>query len=136
MKTKKLLFALMLMGLTGCWLGVDYYTMRPVYYFVNKSDKEVRLIYTLQPNMVNQGLKQRDTIEILANDTAIWAYREPLNIDKSCKPASMFNTIKFVTESGDIIQAYDRVNNSEWRVFPIRNEPDLAGYMNLKRMNK
>ena len=131
MKKKFLFLGLMLISLTGCWLGVDRGQLRPIYYISNHSNEDVCLIYTLQPSIVEQGVKPNDTIEIKANDTIVLDFWNPyvIETEKNCKPNSMFNSMKFTTKSGIVIRELDKINNDDWISYSIKGMSFAFGWL-------
>ena len=120
MKTNKILLGLIMMiSLTGCWLGVDKADFKPVYYVVNQSSQNVDLVYTLRQDIAEQGFKQTDTIEINVCDTATIELLGRLEIESECRPSFVFSNIKFVSKSGKVVKEISSINNKEWIGSPI-----------------
>ena len=113
MKTVKFLLVAIVAFLFGC-KTIDYCDYKPVYYVVNQSDEVVDLVYTLQPNIAEQGFKQIDTIEINVCDTAEIAMLGSLNMERTRKPSAMFSNLKFVSKSGKVLKEMNSINNKEW----------------------
>ena len=120
MKTNKILLGLIMMiSLTGCWLGVDKADFNPVYYVVNQSSQNVDLVYTLRQDIAEQGFKQTDTIEINVCDTATIELLGRPEIESECRPSCVFSNIKFVAKSGKVVKEISSINNKEWIGSPI-----------------
>ena len=118
MKKKFLFLGLLLVSLVSC-VQIDRIEYRPEYFVANHSNADVYLIYTLQQSAAAQGVKQTDTIAISASDTILLDFKESwekLDLDKECKPAGLFKTLKFATKSGEVLQEIERVNNKDWTV--------------------